>query len=133
MPYVTDTHALVWHLTGDARLSRKAKVVFDRVDASQEVMFVPCIVLYEVLALVEKKKIEADFSPLLHRLSSASNYRIEPMCAPVVQACLKIPREKVSDPSDRLIAATSLYLGYPLITRDDLLRNLYLDGFNAIW
>jgi PIN domain nuclease of toxin-antitoxin system len=133
MPYVTDTHALIWHITSDAKLSRKAKAVFDRVDAAQEVMFVPCIVLYEVLSLVEKKKIEVDFGAFLRRLSSASQYRIETLCAPVIQACLKLPREKVSDPSDRLIAATSLHLGYTLITRDDLLRHLYLEGFNALW
>jgi PIN domain nuclease of toxin-antitoxin system len=133
MPFVTDTHALVWHVTGDAKLSRKAKAVFDQADGAQEVIFVPCIALYEILALVEKKRIEVDFGAFLRRLQAASHYRIEPICAPVIQACLKIPRDKVRDPSDRLIAATSLHLGFPLITRDDLLRHLYLDGFNVLW
>ncbi len=133
MPFVTDTHALVWHLTGDAKLSRKAKALFDRADGAQEIVFVPCIVLYEILVLVEKKKIGVDFGAFLRRLSAASHYRIEPICAPVIQACLKIPRDKVRDPSDRLIAATSLHLGVPLITRDDLLRHLFLDGFNVVW
>jgi PIN domain nuclease of toxin-antitoxin system len=133
MPYVTDTHALVWHLTGDPKLSGKAKAVFERVDAAQEVLFVPCIVLYEIWVIVEKKKAALDFDAFLRTLSSSMYYRVEPLCTPVIEACLRIPRGIVRDPSDRLIAATSLHLGYPLITQDDLLRHLHLDGFNVFW
>jgi PIN domain nuclease of toxin-antitoxin system len=130
MPLVTDTHALVWHMTEDSQLSRRAKRVFDKVDASDEQVVVPCIVFFELLHLIEKGKIVADFNNFTAMMSSSANYRIEPLCLPIIEASRKIPREKVADPWDRLIAATSMHLHLPLITRDKALKKI---GIDTIW
>ena len=129
MPFVVDTHALIWHLTGDPRLSREARRIFTEVDAGRDELFVPCIVFFELLYLVEKEKIRHDFDSLLARVSSL-RYKVEPICLPIVQKSRGIPREKVSDPWDRLIAATSMHLGLPLISRDPSLAEL---GLKVIW
>jgi len=55
MPFVTDTHPLLWHMTDDPRLSLKVKRIFD-----EDYIFIPCIVFFELLYLVEKKKIISD-------------------------------------------------------------------------
>lgn len=34
--YVTDTHALIWHLVGDKQLSRKVKAIFENLEAMCE-------------------------------------------------------------------------------------------------
>ncbi len=34
--YVTDTHALLWHLYGNSKLSPAAKSIFDRADAGDD-------------------------------------------------------------------------------------------------
>lgn len=39
--YVTDTHALYWHLTEDLNLSERAKTVLQETDAGQHRVFVP--------------------------------------------------------------------------------------------
>lgn len=130
MPFVTDTHALVWYLTGDPKLSKRAKRVFERTDAANEQSFVPCIALFELAYLIEKKRIVLDLESVVAALSSAENYRIEPMCIPVIQKSMEIPREKVADPWDRLIAATAIHLNVPLITRDKSLRGA---GLEVLW
>jgi PIN domain nuclease of toxin-antitoxin system len=130
MPFVTDTHSLVWHMTNDPKLSSKAKGGFQKVDNFQDSIFIPCIVFFELLYLIEKKKVVADFDSFLVMISSSKNYKIEPLCLPIIEKSKRIPREKVADPWDRLIAATSMHLNFPLITRDETLRQI---GLEVIW
>lgn len=126
MPYVTDTHSLVWYMTDDPKLSREAKEIFQRVDDFQECVFIPCIVFFELLYLVEKRKIAVNFDMFLELISSSNNYRVEPLCLPIIEKSKQIPRKRVADPWDRLIIATSLHLNLPLITHDRSLRRLGL-------
>ncbi len=133
MPYVTDTHALVWYMENDPKLSQEAKSIFQKVDNMQEYIFIPCIVFFELLYLTEKKKIVADFDRFLAMVSASKNYKIEPLCLPIIEKSRRIPREMVKDPWDRLIIATSMHLKFPLITRDESLRNARETGLEVIW
>jgi len=117
-------------MTSDRRLSTKAKGIFQKVDNFQDYIFIPCIVFFELLYLVEKKKILVDFDSFLAMVSSSKNYRVEPLCLPIIEKCRRIPRERVADPWDRLIAATSMHLNFPLITRDETLREI---GLQVVW
>ena len=128
-PFVTDTHSLVWHITDNPKLSTEAREIFQKVDNFQDYIFIPCIVFFELLYLIEKKRIVADFDSFLAMVSSAKNYRIEPLCLPIIEKSKRIPK-RVSDPWDRLIAATSMHLNFPLITRDETLREI---GLEVIW
>ena len=133
MPYVTDTHALVWYMENDPKLSQEAKNIFQKVDNMQDYIFIPCIVFFELLYLTEKKKVVAGFDMFLAMVSEARNYKIEPLCLPIIEKSRRIPREMVGDPWDRLIIATSLHLKFPLITRDESLRNIRETGLEVIW
>lgn len=126
MPYVTDTHSLIWHLTNNPKLSANAKRIFKEADDGREQIYVPCIIFFELLYLVEKKKITVDFDGFVAVVSSSKNYKVEPICLPVIEKSRMIPREKIPDPWDRLIAATSIHLNFPLITRDGSLRKIGL-------
>jgi len=61
---------------------------------------------------------------------SSKNYRVEPLCLPIVQMTRMIPIQEIGNPWDRLIAATSIHLSFPLITRDQSLREI---GLEVIW
>ena len=130
MQFVTDTHSLVWHMTNNPKLSNKAKRIFRGVDNFQDQIFIPCIVFFELLYLVEKKGIVSDFDLFVAMVSSSKNYRIEPLCLPVIEKSKRVPKDKVPDPWDRLIAATSLHLRLPLITRDKKLGKI---GLDIVW
>ena len=130
MPFVTDTHSLIWYLTDDPQLSINAKEVFQKADNFQDHIFIPCIVFFELLYLIEKKKVIINFDDFLEMVSSSKNYKVEPLCLPIIEKSKIIPRHKVADPWDRIIAATSMHLNLPLITRDRILRRL---GIDVLW
>ncbi len=130
MPYVTDTHSLIWHMTNNPKLSPKVKTIFQKTDNAFDTIYIPCIVFFELLYLSEKKKIEVDFKGFISIMASSRNYRIEPLCLPIIEKSSTISRKDVSDPWDRLIAGTSLHLGFPLITRDKALHKI---GLRTVW
>lgn len=130
MPYVTDTHSLVWYMMGNPKLSRRARAIFRKVDNVEEQIIIPCIVFFELLYLVEKKKVVADFDNFLTLVSSSTNYIVEPLCIPIIEKSRRIPRNRIADPWDRLIAATSMHLNYPLISRDESMKQI---GLEIIW
>ncbi len=130
MPYVTDTHSLIWYLTDDPQLSTRAREVFQQVDNFKDRIFVPCIVFFELLYLVEKRKLIIDFDGFLEMIASSRNYKVEPLCLPIIESSKKIPRDKIADPWDRIIAATSMHLKLPLITRDRILNKI---GIDVLW
>lgn len=45
--YVTDTHALLWHLSSDALLSATAAAIFQQADTGAAEIVIPSIVLIE--------------------------------------------------------------------------------------
>ena len=47
MYYVADTHAFIWYLTDDTKLSRIARDIFGSADKGEAVIIVPAIVLLE--------------------------------------------------------------------------------------
>jgi len=126
MPYVTDTHSLVWHMTDDPKLSREAKEIFQSADRAEETVYIPCIAFFELVYLTEKRRIGPEFDRFLQLVASSKNYKVEPLCLPIIEKSRQVPRESVTDPWDRLIVATSVHLNFPLITRDKSLRNLGL-------
>lgn len=95
-------------------------------------MFISAISLVETIYLVERGRLPLE---ALRRLesgarSTASGLLIQPVDEGVAEAVYKIPRDSVSDMPDRIIAATALHLGLPLVTRD---RRLQVSGIKTIW
>jgi PIN domain nuclease of toxin-antitoxin system len=118
--YVTDTHALYWHLANDSRLSPTARQVFLGADAGLHQVIVPGIALIEMVYLVEKGRLDADLTNQVLALfgTVANSYAVAPLDHHTARALHNIPRSAVPDMPDRIIAATAYQLGLPLITRD---------------
>jgi PIN domain nuclease of toxin-antitoxin system len=122
--YVADTHTLHWHLTKDKRLPSKVQELLDQTDAGQHRVFVPSIILVEIIYLVEKGRLEAT---LLQRLLSLittvkGSYTVAPLDAGTAQALQAVPRDAIPDMPDRIITATAYQLGLPLISRDERIQ-----------
>jgi PIN domain nuclease of toxin-antitoxin system len=86
----------------------------------------------ETVYLVEKGRLTRT---AYERLRSALNdpesgLRVAPLDASVADALQKIPRDAVPDMPDRIIAATALHLGLPIVTRD---RRLQSSAMKTIW
>jgi PIN domain nuclease of toxin-antitoxin system len=118
--YVTDTHALIWHLTKDARLSPAARAAFVEADAGASVIWIPGVVLVETVYLVEKSRFPAALIQQMLDLVDppSENYVIVPLDAGVIRALQTIDREVVSDMPDRIVIASAKHLDLPLLSKD---------------
>jgi PIN domain nuclease of toxin-antitoxin system len=131
--YVTDTHALIWHLTEDDRLPRACRKIFSDADRSEEQIWIPAIVLVEVIYLVEKSRVPSN---LVERMLTTIDpprfgYIVAALDVNVARALLHIPREISPDMPDRIIAATAMTVHAPLLTKDSKLRKV--PGLITIW
>ena len=118
--YVTETHALIWHLTADAQLSAACREIFEAADRGEATIWIPAIVLVETVYLAEKARFpSALVTQMLDLIDPPSaGYTVAPLDAGVVRSLAAIDRSSVPDMPDRIVAATALKLGIPLLTRD---------------
>jgi PIN domain nuclease of toxin-antitoxin system len=123
--YVTDTHALCWHLIGDPKLSAKAKKIFQEADSGIHQILIPSIVLIEMVYLAEKGRIsDSSLNQVLELIDIiGGSYDEVSLNKDTVKALQNIPREDIPDMPDRIITATAYQLGLPLITKDEKIVN----------
>lgn len=114
--YVTDTHALLWYLTEDKKLGKKAKEIFTRADKGEVIVIIPTLVLAESLFVTEKYGVELEFIDVLRKIQSSLNYVISPLDIRVVMECQYL--KKILELHDRIIVATAKLLDATLLTQD---------------
>ena len=121
---VADTHAIVWYLANDARLSQTAMHALDRASATGGPIYVPSICLVELTYLVEKGRLPSLARDRLIRALDEpfAPCRLVPLDRTVADALQLIDRSEVPDMPDRVIAATAAVLAVPLISRDAKIR-----------
>jgi PIN domain nuclease of toxin-antitoxin system len=117
---VVDTHTVVWYLQDDRRLSAKAGDALDAATAAGEVIHVPSVCLVELTYLIEKQRLPAMVRDQLVQTfdDPASPCALAPLDRRVADALALVKRSEVPDLPDRIIAATAVALGIPLISRD---------------
>jgi PIN domain nuclease of toxin-antitoxin system len=121
---VADTHSALWFLYGDPRLSVVARAFFEKAALEGNKIALAPISLAEVVYLMEKSKLPASaLADLRAALGNPNHILAEaPFTADVVEAMRLVPRDAVPDMPDRIIAATAVYLGVPVISRDAEIR-----------
>lgn len=129
---VADTHAVVWYLSGDARLSANARSMIDLAATDGDQIAFSAITLVEIVYLIEKGRIPADtYARLSHAVSShGAVLAVIPLDEAVADHLYQVERSKVPDMPDRIIAATALSLGVPLISRD---RKIQVSAVTTVW
>ena len=117
---VADTHAIVWYLLKDPRLSDSARRFIEDAAAAGNQIAISPISMAEIVYLVEKQRLPpAAYSELTKALADG-NYVIAeaPFTAAIVEAMRQVPRAEVPELPDRIVAATAVYFGVPVISRD---------------
>ena len=129
---VADTHTVIWYIFADERLSATARATIEEAAADGDQIAFSSITLAEIVYLSEKGRIDpATLDRLLTAVDSEETVLIEvPFDRRVAQALRKVERSRVPDLPDRIIAATALHLGLPLISRD---RKIQLANVDTIW
>lgn len=129
---VTDTHALIWYLFEPKRLSSLARSSLLQAETSPGVIYVSAISVVEARYLVEKGTLtESVFKELVDSLINADTaLTVVPISLDIACALNEVSKQTVPDMPDRIIAATALYLGLPLVTRD---RQIQASQIETIW
>jgi PIN domain nuclease of toxin-antitoxin system len=132
MALVIDTHAAIWYLSNSDQLSSAALDAIESTVNSQDDVFLSAISLVEVIYLAEKGRLPFEavkkLEEALHDVEAS--IIVAPLDHPVVEAVKRVPRAAIPDMPDRIIAATAVHLGVPLVTRD---RRIQAAGITTIW
>ena len=129
---IADTHTALWYLYADPRLSKSAREFIDSPVAQGLKIALSSISLAEVVYLVEKRRVAAGAYTDLSRVLNDPDHVFEEVGVDqqIVSAMHHIAREDVPDLPDRLIAATGLHFGLPVISRDGHIR---ASNVHTIW
>jgi PIN domain nuclease of toxin-antitoxin system len=121
---VVDTHAIVWYLSGDSRLSATAASALDSAVAAGGFIHIPSICLVELIYLVEKGRLPAVARDrLIEALDDPTTpCLLAPLDRAVADALAFVSRGEVPDLPDRIVSATAVALQAPLISRDQKIR-----------
>lgn len=117
--FVVDTHALWWYLRSPERLTVAASAIFRLAETGNAIIVVPAIVIAEFYYL--SAKLGQPFSPadLLEIIASVEGIELSDLGRGQLAMLDEIP--DVPEMHDRLIAAESIALGAPIVTRDEML------------
>jgi len=122
MNCVTDTHALLWWFTNSPRLGSQAARIFQECERGERVIFVPSIVIAEMLSIFDKKRVAFDFRKLFSKITKSENYVIISLDLTILQKMIDL--KDIPELHDKIIVSTAKYLNLPLITKDSVLQNL---------
>ena len=119
---------------GDGSGATTALTAMDAATSTGDPLHVSAISLVEVLYLVEKGRLPAsDRQLLLEALDDPEQPpRLVPVDRQVLNALENVPRQDVPDMPDRIIAATALAMGFPLISRDGKIRASQVIPFGRV-
>jgi PIN domain nuclease of toxin-antitoxin system len=126
MSALLDSHALIWWISGNNRLSAKAKSTIE----TQEI-FVSAATAYELAVKMRRGNLpESD--ELIRNFESICNDQRFKFLSITVRHALHAAGldDEHRDPFDRLIAAQSLVENIPVITVDPAIHKF---GCNVIW
>jgi PIN domain nuclease of toxin-antitoxin system len=123
---VLDTHTAIWYLVDSGNLSSHAGQVLDETIEVGEPLYLATISVVEMVYLVEKGRLSHQILEIIYReVQEPSGCLVPvPLHLGIASHLGEIPRSLVPDLPDRVIAATALYLGIPLVTRDAKIRSL---------
>jgi PIN domain nuclease of toxin-antitoxin system len=122
---IADTHATIWYLYSDPRLGKAASATIDEAVASGNHIGISAITIAEMVYLIERGRIPsaalddlraavADPSSVLRHVAFDETIAIK---------MNEVPRDQVPDLPDRIIGATALLYGVPVLSKDNKLRS----------
>jgi PIN domain nuclease of toxin-antitoxin system len=115
MKAILDTHAFLWALVGDARMSRHARDIF----AGPASLSFSIASVWEILIKVQSGKLNLPrpAGPYVLRKLAENGIEILPISIDHLLALERLPMHH-RDPFDRMQIAQSVEEGWPIITAD---------------
>jgi len=129
---VLDTHAWVWFLDDQRKLSARARRLVER-EVQAGTVRVSSISVWEVAMLVDRGRLRLnrDVTDWLGDAERLPFIHFVPIDNRVALKSVHLPAPLHGDPADRFIVATALLLGASLVTKDA--RLLEYPHLETIW
>lgn len=106
--YILDTHALVWFVEGNKRLSETARAAIAATDSQ---LVLPPIALAEAMIIIEKGRTTiTDVSKFLNRVYADTRIEIFPLTLDIFERSLTPEGLRIPELHDRFIVCTGLHL-----------------------
>jgi PIN domain nuclease of toxin-antitoxin system len=121
---VLDTHIWVWWVSAPEQLSATARNEIDQARQRGEIC-ISSISAWEVALLVRKGRLELTLpvDDWIAKSEALPFIRFVPLDNRIAFRSNALPGDLHEDPADRIIVATSLTLGTPLVSRDTKIRD----------
>lgn len=115
---LADTHVVVWLALEPSRISRKAGALIEQTRQGSAGIAISDITLLEIAMVESKGRIKLDTSLEAFLSEIEARFVVLPITGRICVRALEFPAAYPKDPADRIIAATALVEGMPLITAD---------------
>jgi len=122
---IADTHAAIWYLFSDPRLGNAASAFIDNTIARGDHIGVSAISIAEMVYLIEKGRIPVNALNDIHVATADPKavLRHVALDESIAIKMAEVPRQDLPDLPDRIIAATALFYGVPVLSGDSRIRS----------
>ena len=117
-----DTHVVIWLALEPGRISKRARAAIAETRRRGEGLAISDITLLEIATIENKGRIKLSASLEAFLTEIEARFIVLPITGRICVSALALPAAYPRDPADRVIGATALVEGLPLITADDGIR-----------
>ena len=125
-----DTHILIWMAIAPEKLSPRAhRVILEARRATG--LAISAMTLWELAWVAQRGRIQISSSVADFVRECCSTVIVRPITVEIALRAVQLPTAFPNDPQDRLIGATAIVEGLPLVTADERIQNSRV--IDTIW
>jgi PIN domain nuclease of toxin-antitoxin system len=128
---LVDTHVVVWLALNPSQLSRRARAAIDNARKNGDGLAISDITFLELATLANRGRVHLDISLESFLREIEARFIVLPISGRACVLALGLPPTYPNDPADRIIGATALAEGLPLLTADREIRRS--KALRTIW
>lgn len=114
-----DTHVVAWLALDPSKISKKAKAIIEQTRQTGQGLAISDITLLEIAMIESKSRIKLNASLETFLSEVEARFVVLPITGRVCVRAMGLPATYPKDPADRIIGATALVEGVPLVTADE--------------